>query len=119
VTLSVPFTKLEAHGAGDALLRNAEKSVERFPSGANQNRNRPSSALAQRERLLKMRGLAVDRQTLEFLMRLTTGFARSFVRATDFIDEAIFDGSVRPMPCSRQFRSTVFEKIDRTEIRTG
>src|SRR6267378_1576415 len=61
--------QFEADGAGDALLRDVEESVERFAQ-----RRKPQAVVnqlgvAQRECLLEMRGLAVDRQALEFLMR--------------------------------------------------
>ena len=70
-----------------------EKSVERFAQ-----RREPQAVVnqlgePQRKCLLEMRGLAVDCQALEFLMRFDEqGSARSFVCASRFhSNEAIFD----------------------------
>src|SRR5207253_6840567 len=53
------FPEFQADGAGDALLRNVEKSIERF---AKRRKPQPvvnKFSIAQRERLLEMRGFPV------------------------------------------------------------
>src|SRR5437588_8299733 len=87
------FPEFQADGAGDALLRNVEKSIERFAK-----RRKPQAVVdkfrvAQRERLLEMRGFAVHGEALEFLVRFDEQrSAGSLVRAARFHpDEAIFD----------------------------
>src|SRR6266404_1389553 len=111
--------KFEADSAGDALLRDIEESVERFAQ-----RRKPQAVVnqlgvAQRECLLEMRGLAVDCQALEFLMRFDEQrSAGSFVRAAGFhSDEAIFDEVGAADAMSRCNFIELVEKIDRTELR--
>src|SRR6266403_3679995 len=85
--------EFQADSAGDALLRDVEKSVERFAQRREPQTVIDELGIAQRKRLLKMRGFAVDRQALEFLVRFDEQrSAGSFVRAAGFhSDEAIFD----------------------------
>src|SRR6266568_7964111 len=61
--------EFQADSAGDALLRDIEKSVERFAERGEPQTVVNEFRVPQRQRLLKMRGLAIDRETLEFLMR--------------------------------------------------
>src|SRR5712664_1895627 len=85
--------EFQADGAGDALLCDVEKSVERFSQRREPQAVVNQLGVAQRKCLLEMRGLAVDRQALEFLMRFDEqGSARSFVCASRFhSNEAILD----------------------------
>src|SRR6266849_2257949 len=85
--------QFEADGTSNALLRDVEKSVKRFAK-----RREPQSVVnefgvAQRKCLLKMRGLAVHGEALEFLMRFDEqGSTGGFVGAARFhSDQAIFD----------------------------
>src|SRR5438552_1304392 len=87
------FPQFQADGAGDALLRNTEKSIERFAE-----RRKPQAVVdkfrvAQRERLLEMRGFAVDGEALELLMRFDEQrSAGSLIGAARFHpDKAILD----------------------------
>src|ERR1700682_991247 len=85
--------QFEADGAGDALLRDVEKSVERFPQRCEPQTVVNQFGVAQRKCLLKMSGFAIDGEPLQFLMRFDEkGSAGSFVSAAGFHpDEAIFD----------------------------
>src|SRR6266852_8759361 len=85
------FPKFEAYGAGNALLGDAEKSIER---GA--QRREPQAVIyefgvTQRERLLKVRGFAIDGERFEFAVRGDQQRAAgSFVGAARFhTDQAI------------------------------
>src|SRR5216683_4355905 len=85
--------EFQADGAGDALLRDIEKSVEGLAQRCEPQTVVNQLRIAQRKCLLKMRGLAIDGEALEFLV----GFdeqrsAGSFVSAARFHShEAIFD----------------------------
>src|SRR5712664_1195069 len=85
--------QFEADGAGDALLRDVEKSIERFAQRREPQTVVNQFGIAQRERLLKMRGFAVHGEPLEFLMGFDEkGSTGSFVGAARFhSDEPIFD----------------------------
>src|SRR5260370_23363407 len=63
------FPKFQADRAGDALLRDVEKSVERFAQRREPQTVVNEFRVAQRKRLLKMRRFAIDGEALEFLMR--------------------------------------------------
>src|SRR6267143_6083601 len=77
--------EFQADGAGDALLRDTEESVERFAQRCKPQAVVNQFGVPQRKRLLKMRGLAIDCQALEFLMRFDEqGTPGSFVRAAGF-----------------------------------
>src|ERR1700676_961420 len=85
--------QFETDGASDALLRNVEKSVESFAQRREPQTVVDQLGVTQRECLLKMRGLAIDGEPLQFLMSFDEkGSAGSFVSAARFhSDEAIFD----------------------------
>src|SRR5882762_8947077 len=112
--------QFEADGAGDALLRDVEKSVERFAQRREPQTVVNKFGIAQRERLLKMRGFAVHGEPLEFLMGFDEkGSAGSFVGATGFHSyEAIFDevGAADAVFCGDFIQGV--EKIDGAEFRT-
>ena len=63
------FPEFKADGAGDALLRDVEESVECGAQGREPQAVVNEFGIAQRESLLEMRGLAVDGQRFEFAMR--------------------------------------------------
>src|SRR6267378_6237093 len=112
--------QFEADGAGDALLRDVEKSVERFAQRCEPQTVINKFGVAQRERLLEMRGFAVHGEPLEFLMCFDEeGSAGSFVGAAGFHSyEAIFDevGAADAVFCG-DFVERV-EQIDGAEFRT-
>src|SRR6266481_979955 len=85
--------QFEADGASDALLRNVEKSIESFAQRRKPQTVVDQLGVTQRECLLKMRGLAIDGEPLQFLMGFDEkGSAGSFVSAARFhSDEAILD----------------------------
>src|SRR6266849_5907264 len=77
--------EFQADSAGDALLRDVEKSVERFAQRSEPQAVINQFGVAQRKSLLKMRGLAVDREAFQFLMRFDEQrSAGSFVGAAGF-----------------------------------
>src|SRR5260370_1308911 len=61
--------EFQADGASNALLRHVEKSVKRFAQRREPQTVVNEFRVPQRQRLLEMLGLAIDRETLEFLMR--------------------------------------------------
>src|SRR6266851_2350917 len=87
------FPEFQADGASDALLRDVEKSVERFAQRCEPQTVVNQFSVTQRERLLEMRSFAVNGEPLQFLMRFhEQRSAGSFVGAARFhSDEAIFD----------------------------
>src|SRR5258708_29944644 len=87
------FPKLEADGTGDALLRDAEESVERGAQGREPQTVIYEFGVAQREGLLKVGGFTIDSKGFEFAMRGDQqSAAGSFVGAARFhADQAIFD----------------------------
>src|SRR5712664_1314049 len=112
--------QFEADGAGDALLRDVEKSIERFAQRREPQTVVNQLGVAQREGLLEMRGFAVNGEPLEFLMGLDEeSSAGSFVGAARLhSDEAIFDevGAADAVFCG-DFVEGV-EQIDGAEFRT-
>src|SRR6267154_898384 len=112
--------QFEADGASDALLRNVEKSIESFAQRRKPQTVVDQLGVTQRECLLKMRGLAIDGEPLQFLMGFDEkGSAGSFVSAARFhSDEAIFD-EIRAADAvlGGDFVESV-EKIDGAEFRT-
>src|SRR5207248_10226048 len=64
------FPKFQANGAGDALLRHREKSVQSFSQGREPQAVIDKLGVAARKSLLEMRGLAVHSEALQFLVRL-------------------------------------------------
>src|SRR5213082_3422494 len=82
---SACLSKVQANGAGDALLRHREKSVQSFSQGREPQAVIDKLGVAARKSLLEMRGLAVHGKALQFLVRFhQERTSRSFISATRF-----------------------------------
>src|SRR5207245_5532407 len=85
--------ELEADAASDALLRDVEETVERLALRREPNSVVDKLGVTNRERLLQVRGFAIDGETFEFAMRRDEQRAAgSFVCAARFhADQTVFD----------------------------
>src|SRR5262249_12281215 len=108
----------EADGAGDTLLRNVEEAVEGLALRGEPDAVVDEFGIADRERLLQVRGFPVDGEAFEFAMRGDEERAAgSFVRAAGLhTHEAVLDKVGAADAVTRGDFVDGVEKIDGTEF---
>src|SRR5262249_9174452 len=110
--------EFEADGAGDTLLRNVEEAVEGLALRGEPDAVVDEFGIADRERLLQVRGFPVDGEAFEFAMRGDEERAAgSFVRAAGLhTHEAVLDKVGAADAVTRGDFVEGVEKIDGTEF---